>query len=270
MIKIILITGVSSGLGKHTAEYLAKKGYKIYGTTRKDIETNPDLVSIKMDVTDALSVQQGVDLILKKEGRIDVLINNAGLGLAGAVEDFSFDEAHYEMNTNFYGIFHTIKAILPVMRQQKSGIIININSIGGLMGLPFQGFYSASKFAVEGLCESIRMEVKQFNIHIVQINPGDHQTQFTSNRKIIAKAKGNSAYLIQFEKALSIIEKEENNGLPPISIAKKIYSILQKKHPRGRYVVSNFEQKLAVLLKFVLPALMFSKILGGFYGIKKK
>jgi NAD(P)-dependent dehydrogenase (short-subunit alcohol dehydrogenase family) len=268
MSKVIFITGVSSGLGKHTAGYLAKKGHKVYGTTRKDVEPNSNLTFIKMDVTGFASVQHGVDLILQKEGRIDVLINNAGMGYAGAIEDFSADEAHLEMNTNFYGVVNTIQAVLPVMRQQGSGLIININSLGGLMGLPFQGFYSASKFAVEGLSEALRMELKQFNISIVQINPGDHQTQFTANRKMIAKTDESSAYQSQFNKTLAIIENDERNGLKPIAVAKKINSILQKKHPRTRYIVSSFEQKLAVLLKHILPGTWFGKVLEGHYGIK--
>jgi NAD(P)-dependent dehydrogenase (short-subunit alcohol dehydrogenase family) len=268
MSKVILITGVSSGLGKHTAEYLAQQGYKVYGTTRRSIDPNPLITNLNVDVTDVSSVQRAVDSILQKEGRIDALINNAGMGLSGAIEDYSTEEAHREMDTNFYGTFHTIQAVLPTMRKQGGGMIINISSIGGLMGLPFQGFYAASKFAIEGLSEALRMELKQFNIKIILVNPGDHQTQFTDNRKIIAKAGGNSAYELQLKKTLAIIENDERNGLPPLEVAKKINSILQKKKPCARYVVSSFEQKLAVLLKFILPGSWFSKILEGHYGIK--
>ncbi len=269
MSKVILITGVSSGLGKHIAGYLAQQDYKVYGTTRRDIDPNPHITILNVDVTDVSSVQRAVDSILQKEGRIDALINNAGMGLSGAIEDYSANEAHREMDTNFYGTFYTIQAVLPAMRKQGSGMIINISSIGGLMGLPFQGFYSASKFAIEGLSEALRMELKQFNIKVVLVNPGDHQTQFTANRKIISKAGGNSAYKLQFKKTLAVIENDEQNGWPPVAVAKKIHSILQKKNPCTRYVVSSFEQKLAVILKFILPGSWFFKILEGHYGVTK-
>jgi NADP-dependent 3-hydroxy acid dehydrogenase YdfG len=267
MSKVVLITGVSSGLGKYIAAYLIPKGYKVYGTTRKEIEPVEGLTILNMDVTDPSSIQVAVDILMKKEGRIDALINNAGMGLSGAIEDYSTDEAHREMDTNFYGTFNTIRAVLPTMRQQKSGTIINISSIGGIMGLPFQGFYSASKFAVEGLSEVLRMELKQFNIKVVVVNPGDHQTQFTANRKIVAKTLNDSAYSQQFQKTIAIIEKDEHGGLHPIAVAKKIHSILNKKNPCIRYVVASFEQKLSVPLKAILPGSWFIKILGGYYGV---
>lgn len=267
MSKVILITGVSSGFGKSISEYLYKLGYKVYGTARREIEHDANIHIINVDVTDPASIQKCVDTIMEKEGRIDALINNAGMGLSGAIEDFSTDEAHREMETNFFGTFYTIRAILPAMRKQKSGKIINVGSIGGIMGLPFQGFYSASKFAIEGLSEALRMELKQFNIKVILVNPGDHQTQFTANRKIIAKAMEESTYKQQFQKTIAIIEKDEHGGLPSKAMAKKMHKILSAKNPCTRYIVSTFEQKLAVWLKRILPGSWFIKILGGHYGV---
>jgi short-subunit dehydrogenase len=268
MNKIVLITGISSGFGKHTAEYLAQKDFKIYGTSRKNIEHDPRITVFNMDVTDPISVQSVINSVLEKEGKIDIIINNAGMGYSGAIEEFSHEEVKLQMDSNFYGMVYTIQAILPAMRKQGGGTIINISSIGGLMGLPFQGFYSASKFAIEGFSEALRMELKQFNIHVILINPGDFHTHFTANRKIISKSRETSPYENQFRKTLTIIEKDENNGLPPTVLAKKIYSILQKKNPSPKYIVSSFEQKLAVILKYILPDSWFFKILEDHYGIK--
>jgi short-subunit dehydrogenase len=267
MSKVVLITGVSSGFGKSISEFLAKQGYKVYGTSRKDIEHDPAINILNVDVTDPQSVQLAVDTVLKNEGRIDALVNNAGMGLSGAIEDYSTDEAHLEMETNFFGTFYVIRAVLPAMRQQKEGKIINVGSIGGIMGLPFQGFYSASKFAIEGMSEALRMELKQFKIKVIVVNPGDHQTHFTANRKFIAKALQEGVYKQQFQKTIAIIEKDENNGLPSTSVAKKIYKIISRKNTCTRYIVSTFEQKLAVWLKHILPGSWFCKILGDHYGV---
>lgn len=268
MAKIVLITGVSSGFGKATAELLAKNGYVVYGTSRKKIEPGAGVNLISMDITSAASVKEGVNAVLQKEGRIDILINNAGMGISGAIEDFTAEEAKLQMDSNFYGMFQVIQAVLPSMRQQVSGTIINISSIGGLMGLPFQGFYAASKFAVEGLSESLRMELKHFKINVVVINPGDFFTNFTSSRQIVSKSGNSSAYEIQFRKTLAVIEKDETGGLPPVKIAQTIYKVLQKKKPGTRYIVSTFEQKLAVWLKDLLPGRLFFGILEDHYGIK--
>jgi short-subunit dehydrogenase len=268
MAKVVLITGISSGFGKATAEFLVRHGYLVYGTSRKKNDSGSVVNIINMDITNTASVKEGVNGILNKEGRIDILINNAGMGISGAIEDVTNDEAKLQMDTNFYGMVHVIQAVLPAMRKQGNGTIINISSIGGLMGLPFQGFYAASKFAVEGMSESLRMELKQFNINVVLINPGDFFTNFTSNRQIISKAGNDSPYEAQFRKTLAVIEKDETGGLRPAKMAQKIFNILEKKKPCPRYIVSTFEQKLAVVLKYILPDAWFFKILEDHYGIK--
>ncbi len=268
MSKVVLITGISSGFGKSTAEYLAQHGYNVYGTSRKKIESEYNITVLTMDVTNSKSIDEGVDAIIKKEGRIDILINNAGIGISGAIEEVTLKEARLQMDTNFFGMFQVIQSVLPAMRKQGKGTIVNISSIGGMMGLPFQGFYAASKFAIEGLSESLRMELKQFNIHVVLINPGDFYTNFTANRLIISKSGSDSPYETQFRKTLAVIEKDETGGLPPSKMAHKLFTILEKKKPSPRYIVSTFEQKLAVVLKYILPNAWFFKILEDHYGIK--
>jgi short-subunit dehydrogenase len=154
------------------------------------------------------------------------------------------------------------------MRKQSRATIMNISSIGGVMGLPYQGFYSASKFAVEGLSEALRMELKPFNIKVIVIRPGDFRTNFTANRKPVKSIVSGNAYESQSIKTLSIIENDENKGLPPDFLARKIAGILEKKSPCNQYIVATLEQKFAVLLKKILPVSLFSGILSSHYGIK--
>jgi len=266
--KIVFITGISSGFGKSMAEYLAQKGHIIYGTSRKTLEVNNRINVLKADITDMISVRAAVETVISKEGRIDVLINNAGMGISGSIEYASAEDIQLQMNTNFTGMVNVIQSFLPAMRKQKRGTIINISSIGGLMGLPFQGFYSASKFAVEGMSEALRMEIKPFNIKVVVIRPGDFITSFTSNRKTDDSLDANNPYESQFRKTLSVIETDEKGGLKPDFFARKLAGIIDKKNPCSTYIISTAEQKLAVVLKRILPDAMFSAILGSHYGIK--
>lgn len=268
MSKVVFITGISSGFGKQTSIYLAKKGYTVYGTFRTECEHDPLVNVLQLDVTDQMAVENCIGLVLEKEGRIDVLINNAGMHTGGAIEVTPNSHISAQMETNFMGAVYTIKAVLPAMRNQGKGAIINISSIGGLMGLPFQGYYSACKFAIEGFSEALRMEIKQFNIKVIVINPGDFHTNNTKNRKNVFATDHNNFYKEQFSKSLSVIEHDENNGWNPEVLAHKIYRILEKKRPANRYVIASLEQKLAVLLKRLLPGKWFAAILRRHYGLR--
>ena len=268
MQKVVLITGISSGFGQKTAELLAEKGHIVYGTVRKETGIKKNINVLKMDLTDHSSVHQAVSQVLQKEGRIDVLINNAGMHTGGSIETSPIENARLQLDTNIMGMVYMLREVLPTMRKQKSGTIINFGSIGGLMGLPFQGFYSASKFAIEGISEALRMELKQFNINVVVINPGDFHTNNTANRRNFLTKGTNDPYAEQFSKTLSIIEKDENGGWPPEVLAKKLVSIVEMKNPGHRYVIASLEQKLAVVLKRILPSGWFMNILAPHYGIK--
>jgi NAD(P)-dependent dehydrogenase (short-subunit alcohol dehydrogenase family) len=268
MQKVVFITGISSGFGKKTAELLASKGHIVYGTVRKEIDAIPNVTILKMDLLDHLSIKHSVGEVLQKEGRIDVLINNAGAHTGGAIETSPIENIRLQMDTNVMGMVYMLKEVLPSMRQKQEGTIINFSSIGGLMGLPFQGFYSASKFAIEGISEALRMELKQFNIKVVVINPGDFHTNNTANRRNFLAKSANDPYAEQFAKSLAIIEKDENGGWPPEVLAKKLVKIIESKNPGHRYVISTAEQKLAVVLKKILPSAWFMKILAPHYGIK--
>lgn len=264
MSKVIFITGISSGFGRAIAVELAKSEHKIYGSIRSEVDPIPNVNYVRMDVTDISSIENAVKEIYEKEGRIDVLINNAGIGIGGPIELTNIKDAQYQMDVNFFGVFRVTQAVLPLMRKQKEGVIICISSIGGLMGIPFQGLYSASKFAIEGYCQSLSLELKPYNIRVVLVNPGDFSTSFTSNRKIVDNPDIKLTYP-QFYNTLSVITSDENNGPKPEILAKKIGKIIDKKKPAFRYVIASPLQKFSVSLKKVLPETWFAAILEKYY-----
>jgi short-subunit dehydrogenase len=268
MKKVILITGISSGFGKETAELLAQNGHVVYGTVRKKTETKSHIHILIMDLLNPDSVSNAVQAVIENEGRIDVLINNAGMHTGGSIETLPLEYVKMQMDTNFMGLVHLTRKVLPFMRNQGGGTIINFGSIGGLMGLPFQGYYSASKFAIEGFSEALRMEVKQFKINVVVINPGDFRTNNSANRRGFIVQSEVDPYQSQFEKTLSIIENDEAKGWTPEILAKKMVKIVECRNPKQRYIIASLEQKLAVVLKYILPGKIFSKILESHYGIK--
>ena len=263
---VVFITGISSGFGLETARLLSRDGHTVYGTVRRAVELLPDVHYLQLDVRDRDAVHEAVRQVVEKEGRIDVLVNNAGMGIGGPLEFATEEEIRLQMNTNFMGLVHCVDAVLPYMRKQGGGKIIALSSIGGLMGLPFQGFYSASKFAIEGYCEALRLETKSFGIQVVVLRPGDFATGFTGSRKKVADPVALQAYPI-YKTAIEKVEHDENGGLKPEVLARKISEIIQKKHPRNGYVVASFEQRLSVLLKRILPAKWFARILGSYYKV---
>lgn len=195
-----------------------------------------------------------------------MLINNAGMGIGGPVEFATEEEIREQMYANFMGLVHFVTAVLPFMRKQGEGKIIAMSSIGGVMGLPFQGFYSASKFAIEGYCEALRLEIQQFGIQVVVVRPGDFSTGFTASRKKTPNPEAMKAYQTYAE-SMNKVEHDETGGLKPQVLARKISQIIRKKRPCHGYVVASFEQRLSVLLKRILPARWFAKILGSYYKL---
>jgi short-subunit dehydrogenase len=269
MKKVILITGISSGFGKQTARQLSERGHIVYGTVRRKTVSDTSVNYLTMDLTDIDSIKRAVSDIYEKEGRIDILINNAGMHTGGPIETSPIENIRLQMDTNFLGMVHITREVLPLMRKQGGGTIINFSSIGGLMGLPFQAFYSASKFAIEGFSEALRMEVSRFNIKIVIINPGDFRTSNSANRRNFLAPSGiDDPYYDQFRTTMAVIEKDEANGWAPEVLAKKIVKIVEKNNPLQRYIIGSFEQKLAVLLKYILPRKLFRIILQDHYKIK--
>ncbi len=265
---VVLITGASSGIGKITAELLTKKGYRVYGTSRAPSSGQTSFTMLQMDVTDPVSIVKAVASLMEKENGIDVLVNNAGFGIGSAIEETELTMARKQFEVVFWGALQVARNVLPVMREQKHGLIINVSSIAGRMGLPYQGFYSSAKFAMEGLTEALSMEVKPFGIRLSLIEPGDMRTGFTSSREWLILENIESPYLKQIKKTKDIIDKNEIKGGDPAKVARKILHVIRKKHPGFRYVVGKPDEKAAVLLKGLLPFRWFERILSSFYGIK--
>lgn len=268
MKKVILLTGASSGLGLATATLLSEHGHIVYGTSRdisklKDVSFNP----IELDVTSDLSVSDAVDKIIKKEGRIDVLINNAGNGIAGPLYTVSVVTAKKQFEVNFFGVLRVSSAVLPKMIERNIGLVINISSLAGLFGLPYQGLYCASKFALEGYSESLRMELQNTGVKVSVVNPGDFKTDFTGNREKAAFTLGNSELNAEFTTVVRAIEKDERVGEDPVKIAKKIGQIIQASYPAHNYLVGAFGQIIVPTLKKILPGAVFVKLMTSHYGI---
>ena len=186
---VIVITGASSGFGKATAEMLAARGHMVFGIARREMH-HGQIEYLQCDVRDFEAVKALIDTVITKQGKIDVLINNAGMGIGGSLELATTEEINLQMDTNFMGCVNLCRAVLPYMRKAGKGRIINLSSIGGLMGLPYQGFYSASKFAIEGFSEALSAEVKRFGIDISIVEPGDFATNFTASRSFFKSSVG--------------------------------------------------------------------------------
>jgi len=260
--RVVLITGASSGFGKVSAEHLSRQGYRVYGTRRDEktengsectVDGNLSFRMIPMDVREDASVQKGVEIILSREDRLDVVVNNAGYALAGAVEDCPLEEVKNQIETNFFGTWRVCQAVLPQMRKQGSGTIINISSLAGLMALPFQAAYCASKFAVEALTETLRMEIKPFGIKVCLVEPGDFKTNLTENRILAGPYQKKSAYHENFNKTVSVMEHSEINGPLPDKLADLIESIINNPAPRLRYTAGLMSQRMAAMIKRIAP-----------------
>ena len=267
MSKIILVTGASSGIGKGIATFLSEKEYIVYGTSRipKD-ENNFTFKLIALDVLKIESIKTAVQFIIEKEGRLDILINNAGMGITGPIEETPTDEMRAVFNTNLFGAIDVMKAVLPQMREQKSGTIINITSIAGYMGLPFRGVYSATKGALELVTEATSMEVKSFGINVVNAAPGDFATNIAAGR-YHAPVLGNSAYREKYQGNLDLMDAHVNTGKNPREMAEKVYEIINTKHPKIHYKVAGFMEKVSIFLKRILSDRVYEKLVMRHYKL---
>ena len=267
MPKVVLITGASSGIGKAAAEFLSAKGFRVYGTGRnpKNNENNGYSL-LPLDVTKPETISLAINLILEKEGRLDVLVNNAGMGITGPMEDTPTTEMRKVFETNFFGAIDVMKAVLPQMRKQQSGTIINVTSIAGYMGLPYRGVYSATKGALDLVSESIRMEVKAFGIQIATIAPGDVATNIAAGR-YHTPVFDNSAYKEKYQLNLDLMDSHVDSGMNPIKMAEKIYYIINLKQPKVHYRVGAFMEKFSILLKKILPSTRYEKLLMNHYKL---
>ena len=263
---IILITGITSGFGRAMAKALSEDGHTVYGTHRRDSEVLPGVKYIKCEATDDAQVEAAVKTVLDAEGRIDVFINNAGMGIGGPLEFSSLEDAQRQMDVNWMGMVRFLHWVVPAMRAKKSGRIIAFSSIGGLMGLPYQGLYSASKYAIEGYCEALRLELRGTGISVTVIEPGDFSTNFTAQRKSVAGPEVAAAYP-NYARSLASIEHDENTGLKPEFLARKISKIVASKRPPYNKIIASFLQKLSVWVKAIVPRRTFAWILSLYYKL---
>jgi NAD(P)-dependent dehydrogenase (short-subunit alcohol dehydrogenase family) len=265
---VAVVTGSSSGIGYETSLLLAKNGFFTYATMRNPDNSNKidnlkqseklSLEVLKLDVTDDKSVKEAIAKIANEQGTIDVLVNNAGYALVGPLEELSIQEFKEQFETNVFGVIRVIKEILPIMRKQRHGIIVNISSVAGRTGFPLTSAYVSSKFALEGLSESIAYEIEQFGIKVILIEPGVIKTNFDSNLKIgkgVSDTKttnGNdSPYADLTEKRIAGFKPRFENGLPPIEVANVILRAITSKNvpPESRYLVGDDASKLMEIKK---------------------
>jgi NAD(P)-dependent dehydrogenase (short-subunit alcohol dehydrogenase family) len=267
MSKVILVTGASSGLGRAIADELACNGHRVYGTCRQPSDNSGKFTMLPLDVTLDNSVAQCVAAVIASAGRIDVLINNAGFGLCGAIEDTAPHEARQQMETNFWGPLRIIQAVLPHMRRQGSGRLITIGSMAGHAALPYQPFYSTSKFALEGLNEALRLELAGSGIDATMVCPGDFKTGFDSAR-VFAAAARNGRHADQLAKTTGLYIRDERAGADPAIVAKLIAQLVVAPRLDVRYFAGRPLQKLGMLLKRVLPANWFERLMKITYAIR--
>jgi NAD(P)-dependent dehydrogenase (short-subunit alcohol dehydrogenase family) len=253
--RVVLITGASSGVGQSTARLLSQRGYTVLGTSRNSTsaETIPGIEMLSLDVRADDSVQACVEAVYRRCGRLDVLINNAGYELAGAVEELSPQEAGAQFETNFFGVVRMVNAVLPAMRHHKRGHIINVGSLSGLSAIPFLGIYSASKFALEGYTEALRHEVKPFNIHVSLTEAGFLKTPMMNHRQAANRLMEYDPWR---QRALNAVRDYEEKGPGPEAVAETLLEIISSSNPRLRYLIGPQAKSVARLRRF-LPARMY-------------
>lgn len=271
--QVVLLTGASRGIGNTCATFLAKRGHTVYGTSRAP-GTRPRMIDeffelLPMDYLDEASINSVVSGIIEKEGRVDLLVCNAGKTISGAVENTPPAEGSRQMEVNFMGAARMIHAVLPTMRRNKRGTILIIGSFAGRVGLPFNAFYSASKFALEGYVESLRLELAPSGIRLALIEPGSVRTGYDSS---ITPFIGGSddVYLDDHARVLKKITDYASEGINPVVIARLVYRLMGKKRLKTRYTVGLIHQKLAFWLLCSLPSRMREYILLKSFGLAKR
>ncbi len=266
--RVALVTGASSGLGRAIANDLQGAGYRVYGTSRKVAGAdNPygDFELIKMDIDHDASVEAAIGALVGREGGLDVVVSNAGMGIAGALEDTSSEEAFAQFQTNFFGTHRVCRAALPHLRARERAHIVVVGSIAGLIAVPFQGMYSAAKFALEGYCEALCMELRGSSVRVAIVEPGDFATGFTAARRLTIGSGQGSAYRATFEAALAVIEKDETGGADPVLVGRMVRRIIETHRPALRHLVGPFLQTAVARAKPFLPGATFEALIAEHY-----
>jgi len=263
--KVVLITGASSGLGKAIGLRLAKAGHTVYGTSRRPQlnESNGAFTLLAMDVTDEHSVEAAVAEVIKRSGRLDVVINNAGLGIQGPAEDIAPAMAAQLLDTNVLGPHRVCRAALPRMREQGSGHLINITSVAGNFGLPYRSFYSASKAALERYTEALSTEAARFGVKVLTMQPGEFNTNIAAARlrpEVISEVNRPG-----YEKAMAILGSSLHYSRDPDEFAQVVERVIASEAPRATYIVAQGMQRFSIFLKKILPGRLFERLLRKHY-----
>ena len=260
--KVCLVTGGSSGIGKELVNIFSSKGYTVYEFSRKGRSEEGSFEHITVDVTDENSIKSGVDHLISKSGRIDLVINCAGFGISGAIEFTDSEDAKKQFDVNFFGMMNVNRAVIPYMRKQHFGRIVNISSIAAIIPIPFQAYYSASKAAINSYTCALANELKDFNISVCAIQPGDIATSFTDRRE--KSNAGDDVYNGVIEKSVSKMENDERKGMSPKTAAKLISDIALKKKVKPLYAI-GLTNKGICFLQGLLPVSFVNFIVRKLY-----
>jgi NAD(P)-dependent dehydrogenase (short-subunit alcohol dehydrogenase family) len=264
--KVALVTGASAGIGQACADRLHRAGWAVTGASRRGTASG-GWDGLAMDVDDDTSVRDGVAGVIERHGHVDALVAAAGWGLAGAVEHTAIDEAKAQVETNFWGAVRTVQAVLPAMRERGGGRIVLVSSLGGVIGIPFQAYYSASKFALEGLAEAMAYEVAPFGISVTLVEPGNVATDFTDSRRMARGSSEGDAYRDALAKAVGVMERDERNGVPSDSVAATVQRVLDARHPPRRVSVGKAGERVGLIAKRLLPYRVFESAAKGSLGV---
>ena len=258
--KVLVLTGGSSGIGLATVKLFASKGYTVYELSRSG-KSFDKVKHIDCDVTKEETVKSAINQVIAEQGRIDVLINNAGFGISGPIEFTETEDAKKQFDVNFFGALNVVKAVVPFMREAKAGRIIFVSSVAAVFSIPFQSFYSAAKAAMNSLALSLANELRPFNVSVCSLMPGDVSTGFTKNR--VKSIKGSDVYA-RLEKSVKTMEHDEINGMSPDKMAKKLLKISRKSRVKPLYVGGG-KYKFFCFLAKIFPTRFFNWVVGKLY-----
>jgi NAD(P)-dependent dehydrogenase (short-subunit alcohol dehydrogenase family) len=267
--RVVLVTGASSGFGLAIARALTAAGWRVYGASRRAVDgPSPDgaFEALRLDVDDDLSVARAIEALIAREGGLDAVVSNAGMGVAGSLEDTSSEEAIAQFQTNVFGNHRVCRAALPHLRARERSHIVVIGSLAGLFGIPFQGMYSASKFALEGYCEALRIELRRSPVRVSILEPGDFATGFTAARRLAAASGPGSIYHAAFTKALRVIERDETGGGDPALLGEAVRAILDMDDPPLRRAVCGPAQAGMETLKQDMTPEKLEAMLADHFG----
>jgi NAD(P)-dependent dehydrogenase (short-subunit alcohol dehydrogenase family) len=263
---VLLVTGASAGIGRACADRLYDRGWTVVGASRRGTSSS-GWTPLVMDVDQDASVEAGFEMVLGEHRRVDALVACAGWGLSGPVEETSIIDAQDQFETNFWGAVRVVQRALPVMRRQGHGRIVLIGSIGGIVSLPFQAFYSASKFALEGFGEALAYEVEPFGIGVTLVEPGNVRTDFTASRRATSPRGPDDPYARAVDRAIGVMVEDESNGVPPEDVAAVVERVLEARRPPRHTSVGKLDERVGILARRLMPYRLFERAARGSLGV---